>query len=256
MTPPPARPPAAGPPAARPPAPRPLAARRAAARRPAASWPAASWEQLADLPFAAALTRGPTALAAGEQYDGVHFDEAELEQPDGSGSQFLECALTRLTLAGGALTQARLSDVWLSEVRLIGTGLARTTWRDVTVTGAVIAGAEAFGSLLRRVRFDRCKLDSVNFRDCDLTDVTFDNCVLRDVDFSSARLTRVTFGGSRLASTTLVKVTLKQVDLRGAEELGLTVDPAALGGAIVSTAQLLELAPLLADSIGIIVTDQ
>ncbi|HEY2286145.1 MAG TPA: pentapeptide repeat-containing protein, partial [Streptosporangiaceae bacterium] len=95
-----------------------------------------------------------------------------------------------------------------------------------------------------------------NFRDCDLTDVTFDNCVLRDVDFSSARLTRVTFGGSRLASTTLVKVTLKQVDLRGAEELGLTVDPAALGGAIVSTSQLLDLAPLLADSIGIIVTDQ
>ena len=217
--------------------------------------PAKTWQQLADLPFAASLTSMPAVLAAGEQYDGVHFDQAELEGPDGSGSQFLECALTRLTLTGGRLAQARFADVWLNDVRLISTGLARTSWRDVTFTGAVIAGAEAFGSLLRRVRFDRCKLDSVNFRDCDLTEVTFDNCVLRNVDFSSARLTRVAFPDSKLVVTTLVKVTLDRVDLRGAE-LGLTVDPAALGGAIMSTAQLLDLAPLLADSIGIIIKDQ
>ena len=210
---------------------------------------------LADLPFAAALTRSPAALAAGEQYDGVHFDQAELTGADGSGSHFLECALTRLTLSDCRLTQAQFADVWLQDVRLISTGLARTSWRDVTFTGAVIAGAEAFGSLLRRVRFDRCKLDSVNFRDCDLTEVTFDNCVLRNVDFSSSRLTRVAFPDSKLVATTLVKVTLDRVDLRGAE-LGLTVDPAALGGAIMSTAQLLDLAPLLADSIGIIVKDQ
>jgi uncharacterized protein YjbI with pentapeptide repeats len=79
--------------------------------------------------------------------------------------------------------------------------------------------------------------------------------VLRNVDFSSARLTRVAFPDSKLVATTLVKVTLDRVDLRGAE-LGLTVDPTALGGAIMSTAQLLDLAPLLADSIGIIVKDQ
>jgi uncharacterized protein YjbI with pentapeptide repeats len=214
-----------------------------------------TWAQLADLPFAAALTRSPAALAAGEQYDGVHFDQAELTGADGSGSHFLECALTRLTLSDCQLTQAQFADVWLQDVRLISTGLTRTSWRDVTFTGAVIAGAEAFGSLLRRVRFDRCKLDSVNFRDCDLTEVTFDNCVLRNVDFSSARLTRVAFPDSKLAATTLVKVTLDRVDLRGAE-LGLTVDPTALRGAIMSTAQLLDLAPLLADSIGIIVKDQ
>jgi uncharacterized protein YjbI with pentapeptide repeats len=216
---------------------------------------AQAWEKLADLPFAAALTAEPAGLAPGEQYDCVHFDQAELTGADGAGCHFLECALTRLTLSGCRLTQAQFADVWFSDVRLISAGLARTSWRGVTVTGAVIAGAEAYGSLLRQVRFDRCKLDSVNFRDCDLTDVTFDNCVLRDVDFSTARLTRVGFPGSRLAATTLVKVTLDQVDLRGAAELGLTVDPLALHGAIVSTAQLAQLAPLLAASIGIVVSD-
>jgi uncharacterized protein YjbI with pentapeptide repeats len=213
------------------------------------------WAELADLPFASALSAEPARLTPGEQYDCVHFDSAELDGQDGSGSHFLECALTRLTLSGCSLAQSQFADVWFSDVRLISAGLARTSWRDVTLTGAVIAGAEVYGSLLRRVRFDRCKLDSVNFRDCDLTDVIFDNCVLRDVDFSASRLRRVSFPGSQLSSVTLVKVTLDDVDLRGAR-LGLTVDPLALGGAVVTTAQLLDLAPLLADTIGIRVEDQ
>jgi len=214
------------------------------------------WEKLADLPFASALSAEPARLTPGEQYDCAHLDQAELDGQDGSGSHFLECALTRLTLSGCALGQAQFADVWFSDVALISAGLARTSWRDVTLTGAVIAGAEVYGSLLRRVRFDRCKLDSVNFRDCDLTEVTFDNCVLRNVDFSTARLTRVAFPDSRLSAVTLVKVTLDRVDLRQAQELGVTVDPTALRGAIVSTSQLLDLAPLLADSIGIVVSDQ
>jgi hypothetical protein len=49
-------------------------------------------------------------------------------------------------------------------------------------------------------------------------------------------------------------VTLQQVDLRGAE-LGITVDPGSLRGAIVSPAQLASMAPLLADAMGIIVED-
>jgi uncharacterized protein YjbI with pentapeptide repeats len=226
------------------------------ARRPGAGGGAIpGWQALADLPFARALSAEPAALAAGEQYDCAHLDQGELSGADGSGAHFLECALTRLTLADCRLTGAEFTDVWMQDVRLMGTSLARTTWHGAVLAGAAIAGAEAFGSVLRRVRFDRCKLDSVNFRDCDLSDVTFSNCVLRDVDFSLSRLTRVAFGGSRLAATTFVKVTLDQVDLRDAE-LGLTVDPAALGGAIVTTAQLIDLAPLLADSIGIIVADR
>jgi uncharacterized protein YjbI with pentapeptide repeats len=218
-----------------------------------------AWQKLADLPFASALAPQPGALAAGEAYDGAHFDGAQyegatLEDADGSGSHFLECAFTGVSFQGGRLRQAQFADVWLHECRLLSTGLARTSWRDVTFTGVVMAGVEIFGSQLRRVRFERCKMDSVNFRDADLADVTFDGCVLRNVDFGEARLTRTAFPQSRLADTTLVKVTLDRVDLRGAE-LGLTVDPTALRGAIVTTAQLLQLAPILAEGIGIVVSD-
>jgi uncharacterized protein YjbI with pentapeptide repeats len=214
-----------------------------------------SWQQLADLPFARALTAHSGGLAAEEAYDGAHFDQVALDDADGSGSHFLECAFTRVSLQDCALARAQFADVWLHDVRLISTSLARTNWRDVTFTGAVLAGVEVFGSRLRRVTFDRCKLDSVNFRDADLTDVIFDSCVLREVDFGGARLTRTAFPQSRLAGTKLTKATLDQVDLRNAE-LGITVDPTSLRGAIVTTAQLVQMAPVLAEAIGIVVNDQ
>jgi uncharacterized protein YjbI with pentapeptide repeats len=213
------------------------------------------WQQLADLPFARALTGHPGELADDEAYDGDHFDDLNLAGADGTGSHFLECALTRVALQDSRLDRAEFGDVWLHDCRLVSVSLARTTWRDVTFTSVALAGVEAFGSHLRRVTFDRCKLDGINFRDCDLIEVTFDNCVLRDVDFGEARLTKTSFPGSRLSGTRLVKVTLQQVDLRGAE-LGLVIDPAALGGAIVTSAQLQAMAPLLAESIGIIVSDE
>jgi uncharacterized protein YjbI with pentapeptide repeats len=213
------------------------------------------WHELADLPFARALAPHPARLAAGEAYDGAHFDQAVLAGADGSGSRFLECALTGGSLQDCSLRRAQFADVWLHNVRLLSTSLAQTAWRDVTFTGVALAGVEAFGAELRRVTFDRCKMDSVNFRDADLADVTFDGCVLTDVDFGGARIARTSFGGSRLAATRLTQVTLDKVDLRDAE-LGLTVDPTALRGAIVTTAQLIDLAPVLAAGIGIVVADQ
>ncbi len=86
--------------------------------------------------------------------------------------------------------------------------------------------------------------------------MVFDNCLLRDVDFTGAALTRTSFGGSRLAGTTFTRTTLDQVDLREAAELGLITDATSLRGAIVTTAQLTTMAPLLAETLGIVVHDR
>jgi len=212
------------------------------------------WSELADLPFAAALRAGPATLAPAESYDSAHFDQLDLTGPDASGSRFLDCAFTRVSIQDGRLRRARFTDVWLRDMHLMSTTLAETTWVDAAVVGSAAAGVEAFGAQLRRVSLRGCKLDSVNFREAALVDVTFDNCVLRDVDFAGATLTRTAFRGSRLTATNFARVTLDQVDLRGAE-LGIIIDPECLRGAIVSAAQLGEIAPLLAESIGLIVAD-
>jgi uncharacterized protein YjbI with pentapeptide repeats len=212
------------------------------------------WQELADLPFAAALQAHRGALHPRGDYDCEHFDQAVFDGASAPDSRFLECALTGVSFTGGGLRRARFASVWLRDVRFTGTSLAETEWTDTELTGSALAGAEVFGARLQRMTLHGCKLDSVNFRDAELTEVIFDSCLLRDVDFTGATLTRTSFTGSRLAATTFVRTTLEKVDLRGAE-LGITTDATSLRGAIVTPAQLVAMAPVLAESLGIVVAD-
>jgi uncharacterized protein YjbI with pentapeptide repeats len=210
------------------------------------------WQELADLPFAAALRAHRGKLAPRGDYDCEHFDQGAFDGASAPVSRFLECAFTGVSFSGGDLRQARFASVWLRDVRFTGTSLAETEWTDSDLADSAWAGTEAFSARLRQVTLHGCKLDSVNFRDAELTEVAFDNCVLRDVDFTGATLTRTSFGGSRLASVTFTHTTLDQVDLRGAE-LGITTDATSLRGAIVTPAQFTAMAPVLAESLGIVV---
>jgi uncharacterized protein YjbI with pentapeptide repeats len=212
------------------------------------------WQDVGDLPFAASLEPHTGGLTVGADYDGVHFDQLSLAEPRAASSQFIECAITGVSFQGGRLTKARFRDVLLRDVRLIATSLAESRWTDVTVADSIAAGAEVFGAELVRVTFRGCKLDSVNFRGARLTEVTFAGCELRDVDFAGATLVRTSFPDSRLARTDFTNVHLEATDLRGAE-LGLIIGPDSLRGAIVSTGQLVYLAPVLAETMGITVSD-
>lgn len=209
-------------------------------------------DELADLPYAAALRPLAGGLDPDERYDSVHFDKLDLSDPSAANASFLECAFTHVSVQGGRLRRARFSDVWLRDVRLTAIDLAETNWLDGTFIGGVVAGATVFGAQLRRVAFRGCKLDSVNFRGAGLIEVTFEDCLLRHVDFANATLTRTAFPGSRLEQVDLTGVTLDHVDLRGAE-LGLVIGPDSLRGAIISTAQLAQVAPVIAESLGIVV---
>lgn len=84
--------------------------------------------------------------------------------------------------------------------------------------------------------------------------MTFDDCDLRDVDFAGAALTRAAFPDSRLTRTDFSRAHMDKTDLRGAE-LGVIIGPDPLRGAIISTAQLVYLAPVLAETMGITVSD-
>ena len=211
-------------------------------------------QTLADLPYAATLSPHPGPLAADTDYDGAHFDGLDLAAPRGGGSRFMECAFTRVTVQDGRFRLARFNDVWLSDVRLTATELTETSWTDAILAGCVAAGVTADAAQLRRVTFRNCKLDGVNLRSATLAEVSFVDCLLRDVDFGSATLRRCAFPGSQLRDADFSHVTLEQVDLRGAE-LGLIITPGALRGATISSGQLAELAPVLAEQAGIEVAD-
>ena len=211
--------------------------------------------ELAELPYAAALEPHDGGLRPDGDYDTLLFDKVSFASPAAQSARFIECAFRTVTFDEGQLQRASFRDVWLRDVRLTGTLLADSNWRDGFFVSSVLAGAAMYGSVLTRVTFAGCKLDSVNFRQAKLTQVQFEDCVLRDVDFGGAMLARCAFAGSKLTRTDFTRAKMDQVDLRGAE-LGIVIDRDCLSGAIISTAQLAQAAPVLAGSLGIVISDE
>ncbi|MEU8136952.1 pentapeptide repeat-containing protein [Streptodolium elevatio] len=218
--------------------------------------PVRAARQLGELPYAHRLEPFDGDLRRDGTYDSVHFDGTELEDAEGGGSGFTECAFSAATVTRGRYRRTRFDDVWLEGVRIVGADLAESSWLDCEFTAGLLAGLQMHGAQMRRVVFHNCKFDSVNLRASALRDVSFVNCMLRDADFAGATLTGVSFPGSTLDGVSLEKAKLAKVDLREAAGLRITSGVEALRGATISSLQLLELAPALAQVLGIGVDDR
>ncbi|MCA1224406.1 pentapeptide repeat-containing protein, partial [Streptomyces sp. 8L] len=201
------------------------------------------------------LTPYEGGLEADGDFDGLAFLGADLAGQEGPGARFMDCALTDCVLDEAELGRARFIDSVLTRVRGVGTDLGGATLRDVEVVDARLGGTQLHGAGLERVVVRGGKIDYLNLRQARLTDVVFEGCVLAEPDFGGARLTRVEFRDCALRRADLTGVTLKDVDLRGASELDVAKGLDRLAGAVISTAQLLDLAPAFAAHLGVRVLD-
>jgi len=107
------------------------------------------------------------------------------------------------------------------------------------------------GSVLERVVIRGGKIDYLNMRKARLRDVVFESCVLVEPDLGGARLERVEFVDCVVKGVDLTGATLADVDLRGVAELEIARGVDRLAGAVISSGQLLDLAPVLAAQLGV-----
>ncbi|MDT0438494.1 MULTISPECIES: pentapeptide repeat-containing protein [Streptomyces] len=184
-------------------------------------------------------------------YDGLDFHELDLAGQDGGGARFMDCALTGCGLDGTRLHHARFLDSVLRAPRGVGTVLSEVTLRDTEVLDARLGGVQMHGAALERVVVRGGKIDYLNLRSARLKDVVFESCLLVEPDFGGAHLERVEFVDCALREADLTSATLKDVDLRGATELGIARGVERLAGAVISTGQLMDLAPALAAQLGL-----
>ncbi|GHG69332.1 hypothetical protein GCM10018980_63440 [Streptomyces capoamus] len=194
---------------------------------------------------------GEGALEPDGDYDGLEFRELDLGGQDGAGARFMDCALTGCAVDGTALGRARVLDSVLTGLRGVGTQFAEATFRDVELVDARLGGTQLHGAVLERVVVRGGKIDYLNLREARLKDVVFESCVLVEPDFAGARLERVEFTDCAVKGADFGGATLTDVDLRGTAPLEITRGLDRLSGAVISTAQLLDLAPVLAAAMGI-----
>lgn len=128
-----------------------------------------------------------------------------------------------------------------------GAQLRRTRFSDARLTGLSFAETR-----IEEVCFKGCKLEYVNFRHSAIKQVSFEDCALTGADFQGAAIEATLFSGCRLLETDFSKAELSHVDLRGSE-LAFAGSVLGLSGAIIDPSQLIELAPKLAQELGILV---
>lgn len=213
-------------------------------------------QEAADLPFAHALDPGPSPLARDTDYDLCRFDGAVEAGADVGSSRFTECVFENVQFEELRLRRTKFTDVWWRGARVLTADLAESEWLDASVLSSAFAGVQAFEAQLRRVVFQRCKLDAVNLRGAHLQEVVFEDCILRDVDFTGARMLEVSFPGSALRSAKFAKAKLAKVDFRDATVIEVLDGYAHLRGGILDSAQAVELSADLARALGISVQDR
>jgi uncharacterized protein YjbI with pentapeptide repeats len=189
-------------------------------------------------------------LRSSRHHDQRRVADLDLTDLELRQTTFAECALERLVLHGADLRGMHLVECRLAALDAASCALPHSSWRDVVLDGSRLGALECYESTWRSLLVTDSKFGYLNARGSSWTDVTFRNCVVDELDLSNARLTRVRFEGCRVRSLRVADATLADVDLRGVrlEEIeGL----AGLAGAWFSESQLTELAPLLADHLGI-----
>lgn len=192
----------------------------------------------------------------GGDHDGELFPaDLDLSGVDARDARFLGCVVRcaradALQLAGARFVDCRIAGLGATEAPW-----RAGTWRDTVVEGCRIGALDLSTASWNRVLVRGGRVDFANLRGAELVDVTFHGVDLRDLDLGSANLRRVRFSGCRIGRLDVAGARLEAVDLRGSDITDGLDGVGDLRGAVVSSSQLLQLAPLMAAHLGVVVED-
>jgi uncharacterized protein YjbI with pentapeptide repeats len=189
-------------------------------------------------------------LEPGRDYDSLAFTDRNFTGQDAADARFLECRLERCSVEGLSLRRARFVTSVINEIHGASVDLSDSSWRDVDMTGGRLGAMVLAGATLLSVRLRGLKLDFVNLAAARLDDVVFEDCTIGGLDARAGQLRSVSFVDCDVRELDIAEAHMTRVDLTGAR-LQTLIGVEALRGAIVTRAQLFDLAPLLAAKLGI-----
>ncbi len=177
---------------------------------------------------------------------------------DLSGRQAAGAEIEACTFAGVNLSQGKLRRGLIRDVRFERCDLANLRALDSSLTRVEFLASRMTGlnlhDDLRDVRFDGCRIDLSAFRMSKFADVLFTGCRMAQADFTEADLrgarfedcdlTGAQFSGARMTGTRFARCDLTEVS-------GVT----SMRGAVVTSADAVTLAYILAGALGITIED-
>ena len=194
-------------------------------------------------------------LAAGEMVEDLELVEADLSSGDLSALTLLSCRFSEVFANDTDLAAARLVDCRLERLSATYLHSPRSTWRTVELVDSRIGAWELYDADVESLLIEDCRLGFTNLAGTALRDVLIRATRIDELDLTGIDAQQVRFEDCQVGTLRLHGGSLSDVDLRGLE-MTVVSGVGSLAGATVSSGQLSELAPLLAQHLGLRVTDQ
>ena len=194
-------------------------------------------------------------LAAGEMVEDLELVEADLSGGNLSAISLLSCRFSEVFANDTDLAAARLVDCRLERLSATYLHSPRSTWRTVELIDSRIGAWELYDADVESLLIEDCRLGFTNLAGTTVRDLLIRATRIDELDLSGIDAQRVHFEDCRVGTLRLHGGSLRDVDLRGLE-MRTVSGVGSLAGVTVSSGQLSELAPLLAQHLGLRVTDQ
>ena len=165
---------------------------------------------------------------------------------------FLGCELDAVELGETDLTAARFGDTRLSRLNVPVLKAPEASWVGSEIVASRIGAWEGYGANLRAFHVSECKVTYANLRGAKLTDVLFSGCAFDELDLMDVQGARVAFEDCTIGVLTAHRMTVDDLDLRGAS-IGAVSGIDGLRGARMSETQVTLLAAQFAGHVGVIV---
>ena len=196
---------------------------------------------------------GP-ALEPHGDYDAVHFAGLDFAGQAANDAGFLGCWFERCGLDGVSMRRARVSECRLDELRATSLDAADSVWRDTAVTVRRVGALLSTGGAWSSVRVRGGRLDLVDLSGTKLASVAFEGCAIGELDLGTVEARDLSFAGCEIELLDVTGARLVRADLTGAS-IGGVRGVAGLRGATVTAQQLMDLAPLMAAQLGIMLAE-
>ena len=201
-----------------------------------------------------ALTRrGRDVPEARGDYEAIELADLDLAGRSGQGATFTACRIARCHLDGLDLRQSRMADSLLIDNHATSLDASDAAWRESIVSGGRFGALVAAGATWTGVRLRGLKLDYLDLSGARVVGVVFEDVVIGELELAGADLRSVRFESSAIEILNASSARFSDVDLSGAR-LRTIGGIASLRGATISPEQLIDVAPLLAAHLGIIVS--
>ena len=194
-------------------------------------------------------------LTAGEMVEDLELVEADLSGGDLSALTLLSCRFSEVFANDTDLATARLVDCRLERLSATYLHSPRSTWRTVELVDSRIGAWELYDADVESVLIEDCRLGFANLAGTAVRDLLIRATRIDELDLSGIDAQRVRFEDCRVGTLRLHGGSLSDIDLRGLE-MTVVNGVGSLAGATISSGQLSELAPLLAQHLGLRVEDR